>query len=374
MPITLGIDGRLANESMRAGVGHYCYELLRALSPLGEGFQYRVYLDCPPSADFPLSDTDAEIRVLPPGRFWTQWRLGRELRADPPDVFFSPVTQLPIACPCPAIVTVHDLACFSFPDHFPWRMRTAARLQAHHAARNGVHFMADSQATQRDIEVHLSVPPERITVAYLGCSKRFFGPHPPESIVETRSRHGLPERYVLYTGRLQPRKNLSRLLAAFACVCAEYPSLPHHLVLAGDDGWMPEGIEKAIAHSPVRERIHRLGFVSGADLPALMAGADVLALVSLWEGFGLPVVEAMATGTAVLVSNTSSLPEVAGDAAVTVDPEDTEAIAEALARLLSDDDWRHEHAWRGPGRAARFTWESTARWLLGAVREVLGRR
>lgn len=374
MPITLGIDGRLANESMRAGVGNYCYELLCALAPLGDGFRFRVYLDRSPSADFPLSDKDAEIRVLPPGRWWTQRRLGRELRANPPDVFFSPVTQLPIACPCPAIVTVHDLACFSFPEHFPWRMRTAARLQARHAARSGGHFMADSQATQRDIEHYLGVPPERITVAYLGCAPRFFGPLPESRIAETRSRHGLPERYVLYTGRLQPRKNLPRLIAAFACVCAENPSLPHHLVLAGDAGWLPKSIENAINHSPIRDRIHRLGFVPAGDLPALMAGADVLALLSLWEGFGLPVVEGMACGTAVLASNCSSIPEVTGDAAVLVEPGDTEAIADALTRLLTDDAWRLETAARGPARAARFTWETTARWLLGAAREVLGRR
>ncbi len=365
----LGIDGRLANAEKRAGVGHFCAELLQALPAQLDGASLRIYLDAPPRATFPLSAEQAELRVLPPGRFWTQRILGRELRRHPPDVFFSPVTQLPVCCPCPAIAAVHDLAFFDFGAYFTFRQRQIARWQARHVARNAAHLVADSFATQRDLAQFLGVPASRVTVAHLGCSSRFRRAD-EAAIRELRQRHGLPEHFVLYVGRLQPRKNLVRLIEAFARLRARRPDLPHHLLMAGDEGWLQGPIYAAAEASTARAHIRFLGFVPDADLPALISAADLLALVSLWEGFGLPVLEAMACGTAVLTSNCSSLPEVADDAALMTDPYDVPAMADALERLITDEDMRLRLSQRGPVQAARFTWEHTAQSLLSVARSL----
>lgn len=363
--IVLGIDGRLANAKQRSGAGRFCREVLYALGYLTDcGVRLRVYLDGASRPDF--APPRATVITLPAGPFWTHRVLAAELRASPPSVFFSPVTQLPAGCPCPSLVSVLDLAAFSHPSYFPWRKRVLMRHQTGHAVRHADHFLAISNATARDLSRFYPAAGDRITVAHPGCPEAFFGakPAPAESGTILDS---LPERYVLYVGQVQPRKNLARLIEAYARVCQCLPSLPHHLVLAGGMGWQNEAIYAAAATSPVAGRIHFLDFVPEAQLPALVAGADVLALVSLWEGFGLPALEAMAAGTAVLASNVSALPEVVGDAGVLVDPEDTGAIADGLARLLTDPALRAICEELGRARATRFRWEKTARTIAEVV-------
>ena len=280
--------------------------------------------------------------------------------------------QLPVRCPCPAVATVHDLAFLDFGEHFTWWRRMLSRLQARQVLRTAAHLAADSEATRRGLERHYGVPAEGVTVAWAGCSDRFRLPVSGEVIRAVRERHGLPERYVLYVGRLQPRTNIVRLVEAFAQMRSGRPELPQHLVLAGGKGWLDEEIYAAAKRYGVDAYVHFTGFFPEEDLPALYAGADVLALVSLWEGFGLPVAEAMACGTAVLCSDCSSLPEVAGDAAVLVDPMDMDAIAVALARLLIDDAYRARFEESGPAQAALFRWEATAAKLMDAFQKAAG--
>lgn len=368
----LGVDARLANAAEPAGVGNYCAELLRAMADRGGEFALRVYLDAPPGADFPVRASEAEVRVLPRGRFWTQRILGRELRREPPDVFFSPVMQLPWGAGCASVATVHDLAFLDYGEHFTRRARWTARLQARHAVGSARMLIADSGATRADLLRHYRVPAECVRVVYPGCARRFFARPSAGRVQALRDRLGLGNPFVLYVGRLQPRKNLARLIAAFELLCGEHPDLGHDLVIAGGKGWMYEGIFSAAARSRAAGRIRFVGFVPAEELPALYAAADALALVSLWEGFGLPVLEAMAAGTPVLTSDRSSLPEVAGDAAVLVDPEDTGAIASGLYRVLADGTLRESLVAKGRARAGTFTWERSAGQLLDAVATILG--
>lgn len=366
--IMLGIDGRLANHDRRTGAGRFCWEVLQALGYLVDcGVRLRVYLDQAPRPGF--QPPRATLITLPSGPFWTHRILARELREQPPDVFFSPVTQLPVGCPCPSLVSVLDLAARSHREFFPWRKQMIMRYQTDHAVRNGTHFLAISESTARDLKRYYGLGADKVTVAYPGCAEDFFNarPAPPGSgtILDT-----LPERYVLYLGQVQPRKNLERLLDAYARVCDRHPDLPHHLVLAGGMGWQNDAIYHAATTSPVAGRIHFLDFVPESQLPGLVAGADVLALVSLWEGFGLPALEAMAAGTAVLASDVSSLPEVVGDAGVLVDPTNTAAIADGLTRLLTDPALRTICEQQGRARAKRFQWESTARTIADLVKRI----
>jgi len=364
-PPTLAIDGRLANAPQRAGVGTFCTEVLRALPGVCGDWRLRAYLDAPPRADFPLDATQADIVVLPRVRLWTQRALARALVADPPTVYFSPVPQLPWRCPCPTLAMVMDLAYVTHPEHFTLRQRLQNRLQTRWVVWRATRLLALSECTRQDLARLYAVDPTKTMVTLAAPAPQF------QPQVVANAALVLPERYVLYVGRLQPRKNIARLIAAFAEVRARHPDLPQHLVIAGDTGWLYDGIYAAAQASPARDFIHFVGFVPEEALPGLIARADVLALVSLWEGFGLPVIEAMACGTAVLTSSTSALPEVAGDAAMLVDPHDTAAIADGLERLLCDDVLRADLAARGPAQAAHFTWAETARRIMQAV-ESLG--
>ena len=363
-----GIDGRLANENKRAGVGRYCEELLRALPGVTSRFQWQVYLDSPPRPEFP-NQAHFDFCVLPRAPFWTHRVLGEELRKNTPDAFFSPLSQLPWRCPCPAVVTVHDLAFLDFPTYFPWRKRFPMRLQTAHAVRGASILLADSDSTRRDILRHYAVEPSRIMLAPLACSAGFFESVPDETQARLRAQYQLPAQYVLYVGRIQPRKNLSRLIEAFGLMLKQHPDAPHHLVLAGDAGWMEQGIHRTVAASRLGDRLHFLGHVPEEHLPALISSATALALVSLWEGFGLPVLEAMACGTAVLCSNGSSLVEVAGNAAELTDPHDTEAVAAGLKRLCFNDIHRRALETRGREHARTFSWARTAQTLVQALEQ-----
>ncbi len=363
----LGIDARLANATQPAGAGHYCREVLRALATLVHGMELRLYLDQEPGDTFP--DGDWECRILPRRPFWTHRTLSQELRRDPPDVFLSPVTQVPWCCPCPALVSVLDLAVRSHPAYFPWRKRLAMRLQSEHAIRRGDHFIVISESTARDLGRYYPMASDRITVAHLGVNEAFFDIG-KTGVNRDALPPGVPDHYVLYVGQVQPRKNLLRLVDAFSQVCEGHPEISHHLVLAGADGWQHEAIHQAIIASPVANRIHRLGYVPDANMPALIANADVLALVSLSEGFGLPAVEAMAASTAVLASNCSSLPEIVGNAGLLVDPCDTNAIADGLLRLFTDEKLRQNYECDGRTWAQQFRWKKTAAAIVAAAKKL----
>lgn len=363
----IGIDGRAANEEKRAGIGNYCSSIMCAMQAAGGPHRFRIYLDRPPRPGFPCDPLNTEVRVLPAGRLWTQRRLAAELRRDPPSVFWAPTMQLPVACRCPRVLTVHDLAFFGFGSHFTWWRRTAARLQTRLAIRLAAHWIAISQATAEDLAARFGIARDHVSVTQEGVSPEFTASVPEADRARIRAQYALDTPYLLYVGRIQPRKNIARLIEAFAAVRAEMPALPHRLIIAGGQGWMMEGIHEAAERSPAREAIRFLGFIPEADLPALVACADALALVSLWEGFGLPVVEAMACGTPVITSNVSSLPEVAGDAAVLVDPGDVNSIRDGLKGLLGDPELRRALSLKGLERSRCFSWENAALATIEAI-------
>jgi glycosyltransferase involved in cell wall biosynthesis len=227
--------------------------------------------------------------------------------------------------------------------------------------------IAISEATRRDLIARYDVPAERIQVIHHGVDHSMH-PASRESIIELQHRLGLPEAYVLVVGTIQPRKNLERLVEAMSSVANA--GLPHQLVIAGKRGWLATDVEAHIAKSPAANRVHYLGYVAASELPTLYSGAAAFCFPSLYEGFGLPVLEAMACGTPVVTANTSALPEVAGDAALLVDPADIASIGAALVRVLTDDSLRRDLTARGLARAAQFTWERSAEATIGLLRQV----
>ena len=265
-----------------------------------------------------------------------------------PDYFVPPF-------PGPTVATVHDLSHHIYPQLHP-----AARISYMHRAlpaslRRTSHVITVSESTRQDLIEHFGYPAEHITAIHLGASPA-FRPHSEAELAPLLQRLGLQSHgYSLYVGTIEPRKNLDRLLAAYEALP---PALrtQHPLVMAGGAGWHCEETLARMARAASAGWLHYLRYIPQADLPALYAGARLFVYPSIYEGFGLPVLEAMASGTAVITSNVSSLPEVAGGAAQLIDPEDTAALTAALARTLQDSAWRQQARSAGLARAAQFSW------------------
>ncbi len=268
----------------------------------------------------------------------------------------------------PTVLTVHDVVFHHLPDcHRPlnrWYLRRTMPLYC----RRATHIIAVSETTRRDLIRLYNLPEEKITVVYEAAHRR-FRPQSPEMIEVARVRYHLPETYLLYVGTIEPRKNLTRLLRVWTKLYQAGEAPP--LVIVGARGWLADDFFAALEQCPVRHAVHLTGYVNEALLPAVYAAATAFIFPSLYEGFGLPPLEAMACGTPVACSNTSSLPEVVGEAALTFDPTDEEAMADAIRRLIGDDELRAELRERGRKQAARFTWKRTAHQTLAVYRDVL---
>jgi glycosyltransferase involved in cell wall biosynthesis len=226
--------------------------------------------------------------------------------------------------------------------------------------------LTPSEATRADVIGAFAIDQERVVATPLGVDKR-FRPASPESIEAVRCEYRLERPYILTVGTLEPRKNVPMLLRAFAALKDE---IPHDLVLAGPAGWLMDDIERTIVAARIDDRVRRIGFAGDEALVALYSGADLVAIPSMYEGFGLPVIEAMAAGAPVLTSDVSSMPEVAGDAAILIAPADLESIVEGIRRVLGSEELRVQMRSEGPLRAAQFTWQRTASETLAAYRRI----
>ncbi|NCO37811.1 MAG: glycosyltransferase family 1 protein [Armatimonadetes bacterium CG_4_10_14_3_um_filter_66_18] len=323
----------------------------------------------------PARFPNAVFCTTPAARFWSRWPREwpvPELLPASYDVFHAPFLPLPFSRRVPLVLTVHDVIPLLHPEWVTRRQWT--QLQAVLAgARRAAHVIADSAATRDDL---LNLVPEvadRVTVVPLGVAAAFLAEQTPERVQQARLRYGLKRPYVVSVCTLEPRKNLPRLLDAYQVLCSR-PRWEHELVLIGSPGWRLGPLRQKLAEVESDGRVHTLGHVPDDDLPALIAGAEVMAFPSLCEGFGLPVLEAMACGTPVVCANTASLPEIASGAAVLVDPLSTECLAEAIADLVQDESLRRRLAEAGRERARRFTWERTARQTLAVYRAAAGAR
>lgn len=356
--------------SAPGGIGTYVRELSRALGSLDDVDLTLFHCRFPEPgpawlAEFPAMEVPGPIRTLYP-----QWDLAGRPKLPPAfdglDVIHAtnPASVPPVRRRQALVVTVHDLAFEHHPDLFPvaWRWLYRAGIRA--AVKRASAILVPTQSTADDLLSRHHLDAGRVHVTPLGASLPATSVDPDPVL----ARLGIARPYVLSVGTQEPRKNLVRLLRAYRQVA---PDLPHALVLAGAEGWSNDELRLELER-PGAGTIVRTGHVSDQDLDALYRGADAFAYLSLYEGFGLPLVEALARGVPSVASNTSSLPEVVGDAALLVDPEDVGEIADALARVLTDARVAEDLRWRGRERAARFTWDATARATLDAYRRATG--
>jgi glycosyltransferase involved in cell wall biosynthesis len=359
----IGIDASRAAHIQQTGTEAYAYHLICALiQQTGRSNEpscrLRLYFNHPPPRDFFPAAPHVEQVTIPFPRLWTHVRLAWELQQRPPDVFFTPAHVIPWSYGRAAVATVHDLGYHYFPEAHTRRQVAYLRWSTRHNARRARRVIADSQATKADLARFYDIAPEKIDVVYPALPAALSPVTDPEVLAAVRQKYNIRPPYLLYLGTLQPRKNLLRLIEAFL----HLPDKEHQLVVAGRAGWRSEAILAAVRSQQQGEgkSIVCPGFIAPEDKAALISGATALLYPSLHEGFGFPVLEGQACGTAVLCSNSSSLPEVAADGALLVDAEDCAAIRHGIQRLIDDDNLRRQLMANGFANLRRFSWEKTA--------------
>jgi glycosyltransferase involved in cell wall biosynthesis len=372
MPIYLDVS---AAVHQRAGLGRYAESLARALAALIPdqlALFYNRERGITPLAGLERLPARSVALGYKPWRMlvWLGQLAGLGFNRLVPGAGLFHATEhllLPLRG-VPTVLTVHDLIFRQLPGHHKPLNRWYLNLTMPLYCRRATHIIAVSEQTRRDLLEAYGVPPERISVV-AEAAAAIFAPAPAGAVATARARYHLPERYLLTVGTLEPRKNLPRLLAAWAPLYGSGAAPP--LVIAGKRGWLTDSFFAAIERSPARDGVVLTGYVDEADLPAVYTGAELFVLPSLYEGFGLPPLEAMACGVPVVCSNASSLPELADGAALLFDPRSVDSLAAALERALAGADLREDLRQRGLARASQFTWERTARQTLAVYQRVM---
>ncbi|MCL6519941.1 MAG: glycosyltransferase family 4 protein [Armatimonadetes bacterium] len=365
----IGINAQLYSSSAsyrNAGISRYIRGLLAALAVCRDTQEIHVFLRDAERMEF-LNELNVHCscRGTESPLFRIAWEqtvlplLVRRLRLD---ILHAPAHVLPIACPCKSVVTVLDLSFVRFPQYFPRFQRQYLKCFTFWSAQRANAVITISEHSKREIVELLKVPENKVFAIPLGIDRNFH-PVAAEEIARVASRYGISENTILFVGTLEPRKNIHSLIAAFNIVRKKF-NQHCTLVLAGGKGWFYHELFEFVRQLHLGDSIRFLGYVPAEDLPALYGAASVFVYPSIYEGFGLPPLEAMACGTPVITSSTTSLPEVVDDVGIMVEPHDVEALADAILRVLCDFDLRQEMRAKGIERAKRFSWEETARQTL----------
>ena len=362
-----------------AGVSRFTARLIDAVLEADGGHRYSVFLN--DSVREPPFRTRPDVRLrrtrLPTSRTWVRilWEhlvAPGHLALAGADVVHSFLNVTPVAAPGRHVVVVHDLSFLRAPETHPahrrWYLHAATRLSCRRASA----VLADSKSTRDDLIELFGVPPDKISVVYAGVEPQFH-PRPEAEIDAFCAAHGVRRPFVLSVGTIEPRKNVDVLIRAFARLRRE-GRYAGSLVIVGGRGWMDVDVPDLIQAAQVVNHAQWLGYVDQRELPFWYSAADLLVYPSSYEGFGMPPLEAMASGTPVITSNRSSLPEVVGDAGITVEPRDEAALADAMDRVLQSPERRDAMRSRGLVQAQRFSWRSAAETCLNAYQSVLKSR
>lgn len=358
--------------STQGGPRTYVLGLVEALLRLDRENEYMLFYNDPAH----LGRFPRAREVVLPGRsplarlYREQLLLPRACKRERVDLLHCPKSAIPFRPPCPTVVTLHDLIPIRHPETETVAARLYWRLHIPAAARRSDFIITDSEHARQEIIADFGVPPGRVRPILLGFDPAMLAERDKAHGARVRRRYGLPEGYILYVGTIQPRKNLDTLIEAYARLRRE-GGVERKLVIVGRKGWLCESLFARIARHGLRDEVLFTGFVPDEEMPCLYDGAAVFVYLSLFEGFGLPPLEAMACGVPVVTSNSTSLPEVVGEAGITVDPLDQEAVATALRRVLETPELAQRMIAAGRARAAGFSWDRCARETLEVYRMVL---
>ncbi len=369
----IALDARKLHDF---GIGTYIRNLVRELALLDPTTEYVLFAR--PADVAEVAATGTNVRAVAekarPYSIGEQWRLPLAARRAGADLFHAPHYVLPPLIPGPTVVTIHDCIHLRFPQHLPSR---AAWVYAHTmirvAARKASRILTVSEASKRDILHYTGVHPDKVIVIPNGLDARFATAPDEEALERVSTRFDLSHPFVLYVGNIKPHKNLERLIEAFALARAGGPD-DLRLVVIGDEISKYPGLRQSVHRHRLDKHVRFFGFQPAATLVAFYRLARVFVFPSLYEGFGLPPLEAMANLTPVVTSNLSSMPEVVGDAAVLVDPYDSHAIADGIRRVVGDEALRQQLIARGRLRVQEFSWRKAAARTLEVYRDALSSR
>ena len=371
----IGIDYTAALKQ-GGGIGRYTRGLITTLAQLDQQTEYRLLVssDAPiDSLNFFQKHPNFSYKYYPlPERWMTiGWHrlylpIPVEWFAGQVDLFHSPNFILPPVRRAKTLLTVHDLSFIRHPQGAVTSLRNWLNKVVPRSLARADHILADSESTKTDLFDIYNISPNRVTVVGAGVEERFHPVTEQAVLKKVTESYQLPEKFILGLGTLEPRKNFRGLIEAFS---ASAVSKTYHLIIAGGKGWLYDDIFAAAENSPVKEKVHLIGFVADADLPALYTLADIFAYPSFYEGFGIPVVEAMACGTPVVCANNSSLPEVAGQAAIQVTATDTNMLAEALYMLATNRDRHIQAVNNGLLQTQKFSWLTVANRLRSVYQQ-----
>jgi glycosyltransferase involved in cell wall biosynthesis len=359
----------------RTGVGYYTEHLLHHLAAQAPGDEFVVVSNRPVDTTRPLPPSvriaGSSWRV--PRMVWMQTLAPRMLRRCEVDLVHFTNGMIPVASGVPTVVTIHDMSLTLYPRYHPARRVLLNRPLVDLAARRADAIITVSQSAKRDIVRLYGLSPERVHVVHEAAAPSFRPVHDSAERERVRRRYGLADRFILYVGTIEPRKNLPNLIEGFARR-RKSGDLPHQLVCAGPYGWLSRDIEDRIERLQVEDAVRFTGYLPFDDLPALYSLAEMFVFPSLYEGFGLPVIEAMACGTPVITGHVAALSEVAGGAVEHVDRLDAESLGEAMTSLARSRERRENFSALGLRRAHSFSWERAARETLDVYRQTIGSR
>jgi glycosyltransferase involved in cell wall biosynthesis len=354
------------------GVGTYVQNLVQSLARLDHDTEYALVCrreDCERIEQLgpnfrPVPDRSGNYSIA------EQFTIPLGLARLRPDLFHAPHYVLPALTPCRSVVTIHDCIHLMFPQYLPGRLaHTYARIALWLATHRSARVLTVSEASKRDILRFFQIPAEKVDVIYNAIDDRFSEAADPAQMTRVRERYQLHDRFLLYSGNVKPHKNLERLIDAFHRL-RQRGFTDIQLLITGSEISRYATLRRAVHRYNLHKHVRFLGFLSVETLAILYRLADVFVFPSLYEGFGLPPLEAMACGTPVLTSNVSSLPEVVDDAALLIDPYDPESIADGMEQILSDDALRTDLIRRGRARAGSFSWDASVTRVLAIYRQV----
>lgn len=359
----IAIDASRAVKAQPTGTELYSARLIEYLAKIDEENTYYLYTPTPPPADYPKLPANFQWKVIPFRRLWTHLRLSWALLIDRPDVLVVPSHVIPLYAPKKIVTTVHDIAYEVFPEAYGWFTRWYLRFGTKRAVTRATKILTPSQATKDDLVRLYGAAKNKIVVTNLGFD--------PVAQVEVPAKTKKLQPFFFMLGRLETKKNTSLAIRAFAKLKIDDPTIQEKLILGGKPGYGYEDIQKALSELPVEiaSDVIELGYVSDSDAAAYRAAATGFIYPSLYEGFGIVLLEAMAAGTPIIASDTSSIPEVVGDAAILINPQSVEELAHAMKVLATNDLSGRQIAQRGTQRAKQFSWDKMARETLDVIKE-----
>jgi len=369
----IAIDAHSVGTQLGGNVT-YITSLIEALAEIDKANQYTLYVTMPEAVERYTGrwDNFNVRRTLPhTPLIRIPITLALELRRRPVDLLFVQYTA-PLFAPCKVVTTIHDISYEHLPETFNRRSRFQMKLTIRHTARHADHVIASSEYSRQDVIDTYQLRPEKVTAIPLAAPASYKPVTDQSRLNRIREKYSIKGDFILGVGSIHPRKNLSRLISAYAALVKRRDDVPA-LILVGKKGWLSDETFNAKELSGLGDRVRFTGFVPDEDLPPLYSAAKVFVYPSFFEGFGLPPLEAMQCGTPVITGNRTSLPEVVGDAGLQVDPFQTDAIADAIEKVLSDEKLSLELSERGLKRAEKFSWGSTARQTLAVFERIVSK-